>query len=108
MKAARTIRLRTVCRTFVISLSNAGRPARVVERRANIGSPSGERYEKEVPVRGLAYSEAMPFERDEDLIEQLVDRQVLPGGTYLTFARDTIVTRTASSAAATSFSTRER
>src|SRR6187549_59303 len=34
----------------------------------------------------------MPFERDEDLIEQLVDRQVLPGGTYLTFARDTIVT----------------
>jgi len=34
----------------------------------------------------------MPFERDEDLIEQLVDRQVLTGGTYLTFARDTIVT----------------
>jgi ADP-ribose pyrophosphatase len=34
----------------------------------------------------------MPFERDEDLIEQLVDRQVLPGGTYLTFARDTVVT----------------
>ncbi len=34
----------------------------------------------------------MPFERDEDLVEQLVDRQVLPGGTYLTFARDTIVT----------------
>jgi ADP-ribose diphosphatase len=35
----------------------------------------------------------MPFERDDDLIEQLVDRQVLPGGTYLTFARDTVVTR---------------
>jgi len=35
----------------------------------------------------------MPFERDEDLIEQLVDRQVLPGGTYLTFARDTVVTK---------------
>jgi ADP-ribose pyrophosphatase len=34
----------------------------------------------------------MPFERDEDLIEQLVDRQVLRGGTYLTFARDTVVT----------------
>lgn len=34
----------------------------------------------------------MPFEHDEDLIEQLVERQVLPGGTYLTFARDTIVT----------------
>jgi ADP-ribose pyrophosphatase len=34
----------------------------------------------------------MPFERDDDLIEQLVDRQVLPGGTYLTFARDTVVT----------------
>jgi ADP-ribose pyrophosphatase len=34
----------------------------------------------------------MPSERDEWLIETLVDRQVLPGGTYLTFARDTIVT----------------
>ena len=34
----------------------------------------------------------MPSERDEDLIEKLVDRQVLPGGTYLTFARDTVVT----------------
>ena len=34
----------------------------------------------------------MPFERDEDLVEQLVNRQVLPGGTYLTFARDTVVT----------------
>ena len=34
----------------------------------------------------------MPFEREEDLIEKLVDRQVLPGGTYLTFARDTVVT----------------
>ncbi len=34
----------------------------------------------------------MLSERDEDLIEQLVDRQVLPGGTYLTFVRDTVVT----------------
>jgi len=34
----------------------------------------------------------MPLEREEDLIEQLVSRQVLPGGTYLTFARDTVVT----------------
>ena len=34
----------------------------------------------------------MASERDEWLIEKLVDRQVLPGGTYLTFARDTIVT----------------
>jgi ADP-ribose pyrophosphatase len=34
----------------------------------------------------------MSSERDEWLIEKLVDRQVLPGGTYLTFARDTIVT----------------
>jgi ADP-ribose pyrophosphatase len=34
----------------------------------------------------------MPFEREEDLIERLVSRQVLPGGTYLTFARDTVVT----------------
>jgi len=35
----------------------------------------------------------MPSERDDDLIERLVDRQVLPGGTYLTFVRDTVVTR---------------
>ena len=34
----------------------------------------------------------MPVEREEDLIERLVSRQVLPGGTYLTFARDTVVT----------------
>lgn len=34
----------------------------------------------------------MTFERDEDLVERLVDRQVLPGGTYLTFVRDTVVT----------------
>ncbi len=34
----------------------------------------------------------MPFERDEQLVERLVDRQVLPGGTYLTFVRDTVVT----------------
>lgn len=34
----------------------------------------------------------MASERDEWLTEKLVDRQVLPGGTYLTFARDTIVT----------------
>jgi len=34
----------------------------------------------------------MPFERDEELVEKLLDRQVLPGGTYLTFARDTVVT----------------
>jgi ADP-ribose pyrophosphatase len=34
----------------------------------------------------------MPNERDDELIETLVDRQVLPGGTYLTFARDTVLT----------------
>lgn len=34
----------------------------------------------------------MNSERDDELIERLVDRQVLPGGTYLTFARDTVVT----------------
>ncbi len=34
----------------------------------------------------------MPTERDRDLVEKLVDRQVLPGGTYLTFALDTVVT----------------
>lgn len=34
----------------------------------------------------------MPFERDDQLFEKLVDRQVLPGSTYLTFARDTVVT----------------
>lgn len=34
----------------------------------------------------------MPSERDDELIEKLVDRQVLPGGTYLTFVRDTVVT----------------
>jgi ADP-ribose pyrophosphatase len=34
----------------------------------------------------------MPFERDDELFEKLVDRQVLPGGTYLTFVRDTVLT----------------
>jgi ADP-ribose pyrophosphatase len=34
----------------------------------------------------------MPLERDAELEERLVDRQVLPGGTYLTFVRDTVVT----------------
>lgn len=34
----------------------------------------------------------MTSERDEDLVERLVDRHVLPGGTYLTFVRDTVVT----------------
>ena len=34
----------------------------------------------------------MPSERDDELVEKLVDRQVLPGGTYLTFARDKVVT----------------
>jgi ADP-ribose pyrophosphatase len=34
----------------------------------------------------------MPFERDEQLFEKLLDRQVLPGSTYLTFARDTVLT----------------
>ncbi len=34
----------------------------------------------------------MKSERDDDLIEQLIERQVLPGGTYLSFARDTVVT----------------
>ncbi len=92
MNAARTTRLRTVCRTVVIfsPVRTTGTGRRTA---ANIGSPFGERNEKEVPVRRLAYSDAMPFERDEDLIEQLIDRQVLPGGTYLTFARDTVVTR---------------
>jgi ADP-ribose pyrophosphatase len=33
----------------------------------------------------------MPSERDDELIEKLVARQVLPGGTYLTFARDTVL-----------------
>jgi ADP-ribose pyrophosphatase len=33
----------------------------------------------------------MSSERDADLIEKLVDREVLPGGTYLTFVRDTVV-----------------
>ena len=34
----------------------------------------------------------MPSERDSALTETLVDRQVLPGGTYLSFVRDTVVT----------------
>jgi ADP-ribose pyrophosphatase len=34
----------------------------------------------------------MSSERDAHLLERLVDRQVLPGGTYLTFVRDTVVT----------------
>ena len=34
----------------------------------------------------------MKSERDDELLERLVDRDVLPGGTYLTFARDTVVT----------------
>lgn len=34
----------------------------------------------------------MPSERDAELDERLLDRQVLPGGTYLTFVRDTVVT----------------
>ncbi|MGI8928637.1 MAG: NUDIX hydrolase [Candidatus Limnocylindrales bacterium] len=34
----------------------------------------------------------MTSERDGDLVERLVDRHVLPGGTYLTFVRDTVVT----------------
>ncbi len=33
----------------------------------------------------------MTSERDDELVERLVDRQVLPGGTYLTFVRDTIM-----------------
>ena len=33
----------------------------------------------------------MPSERDAELIERLVDRQVLSGGTYLSFARDIVV-----------------
>jgi ADP-ribose pyrophosphatase len=33
----------------------------------------------------------MQFERDEQLFEKLVERQVLPGSTYLTFARDAVV-----------------
>jgi ADP-ribose pyrophosphatase len=34
----------------------------------------------------------MQSERDAELIERLVDRQVLPGGTYLSFVRDTVET----------------
>jgi ADP-ribose pyrophosphatase len=34
----------------------------------------------------------MTSERDAWLIERLVDRQVLPGGNYLTFVRDTVAT----------------
>lgn len=34
----------------------------------------------------------MQFERDDQLFEKLVERQVLPGSTYLTFARDTVLT----------------
>lgn len=34
----------------------------------------------------------MTSERDEHLVERLVDREVVPGGTYLTFVRDTVVT----------------
>jgi ADP-ribose pyrophosphatase len=34
----------------------------------------------------------MQFERDEQLFEKLLERQVLPGSTYLTFARDTVLT----------------
>ena len=34
----------------------------------------------------------MNSERDDELIERLLDRHVLPGGTYLTFARDTVLT----------------
>ena len=34
----------------------------------------------------------MQFDRDEQLFEKLLDRQVLPGSTYLTFARDTVLT----------------
>jgi ADP-ribose pyrophosphatase len=34
----------------------------------------------------------MTSERDSDLVEKLVNRQVLPGGTYLTFVRDTVLT----------------
>ncbi|MEO6349733.1 MAG: NUDIX hydrolase [Candidatus Limnocylindrales bacterium] len=34
----------------------------------------------------------MSSERDAELEERLVERQVLPGGTYLTFVRDTVVT----------------
>jgi ADP-ribose pyrophosphatase len=37
----------------------------------------------------------MQSERDADLIERLVDRQVLPGGTYLSFVRDTVETNDA-------------
>lgn len=32
----------------------------------------------------------MPAERGAELIERLIDREVLPGGTYLTFVRDTV------------------
>lgn len=34
----------------------------------------------------------MQFDRDDQLFEKLVERQVLPGSTYLTFARDTVLT----------------
>jgi ADP-ribose pyrophosphatase len=34
----------------------------------------------------------MSIEREDELVEKLIDRQVLPGGTYLSFVRDTVLT----------------
>ena len=110
MKAARTTRLRPICRTFVISLSSVG--------TTGIGSLTARntrsaiwRFEMRRRYRyeRLRYCRRMTFERDEDLVEKLVDRQVVPGGTYLTFARDTIAdSGRCPNDTATSFFTRAR
>jgi ADP-ribose pyrophosphatase len=39
-----------------------------------------------------AILQRMTIEREDELVEKLVERQVLPGGTYLTFVRDTVLT----------------
>ena len=92
MKAASTIRLKTVCRTFVITLSPyAHDRQRVIERAQKYAGHPALDMRKKYRYGGCDTAED-GSERDEWLIEKLVDRQVLPGGTYLTFVRDTIVT----------------
>src|SRR5664279_4587115 len=44
-----------------------------------------------VLVRGLRYSKPVTSEREMDLTERLVDRQVVHRGTYMTFAKDTVL-----------------
>jgi ADP-ribose pyrophosphatase len=50
------------------------------------------RHEKEVLGRGLAYSSAMRIERESDLVEKLVDRQVVRKSNYMQVVVDTIET----------------